>query len=154
MASRPRRAPTSPSPAEPYGRQVQNPGGPVTEEDRADARALLWPVSGTGYERHAALSENRMHDHTAPTYDPNRIVRVLSALRDILSGEIGDWTYSRSSRSANEKRWEEFLVSDRCARCTLSCHTCREWADALGYERVEHDNGRSTWCRPDEQPAR
>jgi hypothetical protein len=124
----------------------------VTDKDRADARALLGLMIDTGFSRRAILDENRMSDHLGPGYDPNRVVRILTALRDILPKEIESWKYWRLSRATAEKYWEEYLLGEHCSRCEQPGHGCRALADALGYERVEHKNGRRTWHRHKRKP--
>jgi hypothetical protein len=123
----------------------------VTEEDREDARALLGFLAGFGADRRAALDEGRPHDHTGPGYDPNRMVRILTALREILPEEIENWKYHRLSRAAAEKLWEEHLFSRHCSTCEKRCHGCLALAGALGYEPAEHANGTRTWRRPEKE---
>ncbi|WP_322768979.1 hypothetical protein [Frankia sp. Cr1] len=145
----PRRRTTSAS-TDP-GPPVINPGGRVGEQDRADALALLAPLLGVG-GRPDRLAEARAHDHTAPTYDPNRIVRVLAALRDVLPEQIADWKSGRISRRSAEQMWATFLEG-RCEGCARVCEGCAEWADALGYERAV-DHGRPVWRSRPTQTSR
>ena len=147
MATRPRGKKTPQPPDDPYAQPLQNPGGPVTEEDCAAARALL----GAGL---ASVDDSRMSDHTGPGYDPNRIVRILTALREILPKEIGSWKYGRLSRAEAEKMWVRHLFSEDCNTCEQRCAGCRELAEALGYERVEDNNGRRTWRSTRKKTAR
>jgi hypothetical protein len=132
----------------------QNPGGPITDEDRADARALLGTVDSIGYEPQSAARPGRIGDHTSAGYDPTRIVRILTALREMLPREIHRWKYDRISRARAEEIWEQHLFSDHCATCDQLCDGCRETAEALGYKRVTLKNGRATWKRPPTTPNR
>ncbi|MEX5635574.1 MULTISPECIES: hypothetical protein [Parafrankia] len=133
-------------------RRPVNRGGPPTDEDHLDASALLAPLTGGHGERHEALRAAGIGDHTMPGYDPDRVVRILAALRDRLTHDIDTWTYARVSRAWVEQHWREALHRGDCARCTRPCHSCAVWADALGLERVD-DDGRPVWRpRPTADP--
>ncbi|TFE26492.1 hypothetical protein E0F15_17795 [Frankia sp. B2] len=125
-------------------RRPVNRGGPPTDDDRLDASALLAPLTGGHGERLDALRAAGIGDHTMPGYDPDRVLRVLVALRDRLTDDIDTWAYSHVSRAGVEQHWREILHRGDCARCTRSCHSCAVWADALGLERVD-DDGRPVW---------
>jgi len=144
---------TPPSPARSgsRARRPSNPGGPLTDQDHADARSLLGPLIGFGP---GPLAPDRLHDHTDANYDPNRIVRVLTALRDALPAEIDTWRRDRISRADAEKLWKGFLQGE-CAGCAEPCHNCGEWARAVRYERAEA-RGRLVWRprRTDDQSGR
>ncbi|ABD11090.1 hypothetical protein ThrDRAFT_03673 [Frankia casuarinae] len=125
-------------------RRPVNPGGPPTDDDRLDARALLAALTGGDGGRHTALRAAYLGDHTAPSYDPDRVVRILTALRDQLADEIETWTYHRISRARAEEIRRHHLERDDCSGCVDPCAFCVTWADALGLERVA-DAGRHVW---------
>ncbi|KPM56981.1 hypothetical protein ACG83_03980 [Frankia sp. R43] len=125
-------------------RRPVNPGGPPTDDDRLDARALLATLTGGDTSRHAALRAAHLADHTAPSYDPERVVRILTALRDQLAGEIDAWIYHRISRAHAEENCRRHLDGGSCSACVDPCTFCLSWADALDLERVERA-GRHVW---------
>lgn len=151
MANRRRTSRTARTP-DPYGRRkAENPGGPVTDDDREDARALLefgWPST-----RRRALDDLRLSDHVGGGYDPDRIVRILEAVREILPDVIESWKYWRISRKTAEQQWRKQLFSEECNTCTRSCDGCLESAEALGLKRVEYKNGRRTWHKAKAEDA-
>ncbi len=133
-------------------RRPVNRGGPPTEDDRLDASALLAPLTGGHGERHEALRAVGIGDHSMPSYDPDRVVRILTALRDKLTQDIDTWAYARVSRAGVEQHWRDVLQRGDCARCAHPCHSCAGWADALGLERVD-DDSRPVWRpRPTADP--
>ncbi|ORT46833.1 hypothetical protein [Frankia sp. KB5] len=135
-------------------RRPVNPGGPPADDDRLDARALLAALTGGDGGRHAALCAAHLGDHGAPAYDPDRVVRILTALRDQLPGEIETWIYHRISRARAEEIWRHRLERGDCSGCADPCAFCVTWAEALGLERVA-DAGRHVWRprpRADAQP--
>ncbi|ABW12001.1 hypothetical protein Franean1_2571 [Parafrankia sp. EAN1pec] len=138
-----------------FGRRPVNPVGPPTDDDRLDARAFLAALTGGGdSSRRAAQCAAGIGDHTAPSYDPDRIVRILTALRDQLTGEIETWTYGRISRVHAEEIWRHHLERGDCSGCVDPCAYCVTGADALGLERT-NDAGRHIWRprpRVDAQP--
>jgi len=147
-----RRAASAAADLDELRRRPVNRGGPPTDDDRLDAAALLAPLTGGHGERHEALRVAGIGDHSMPGYDPDRVVRIMSALRDRLTQEIDTWTYGRISRVGVEQHWREALQRGDCARCTRLCHSCAVWADALGLERVD-DDGRPVWHpRPTTDP--
>ncbi|ONH52916.1 hypothetical protein CcI49_32820 [Frankia sp. CcI49] len=135
-------------------RRPVNPGGPPTDDDRLDARALLATLTGGDTSRHTALNAAHLADHTAPSYDPDRVVRILTALRDQLADEIDAWTYHRISRARAEETWRHHLDGGGCAACVDPCAFCLTWANTLDLERVD-DADRQVWRprpRADAQP--
>jgi hypothetical protein len=139
-----RRAARAAADLDELGRRPVNRGGPPTDDDRLDAYALLAPLTGGHTERHAALRAAGIGDHSMPGYDPDRVVRILTALRDRLTHDIDTWTYALVSRAGVEQHWRDVLQRGDCSRCTRPCHSCAVWADALGLERVD-DDGRPVW---------
>jgi hypothetical protein len=121
-----------------------NPGGPPSDDDRLDASALLDALTGGGDGRHAALCAARIGDHTEPSYDPDRVVRILTALREQLPAEIDSWTHHRISRTRAEEIWRHHLERDDCSRCVDPCAFCATWAEALGLHRAD-EAGRHVW---------
>ncbi|WP_256804631.1 hypothetical protein [Frankia sp. ACN10a] len=126
------------------GRRPVNRGGLPTDDDRLDAHALLAPLTGGHGERHEALRAAGIGDHSMPSYDPDRVVRILTALRDRLTHDIDTWTYARVSRTWVEQHRRNVLQRADCSRCARPCHSCAVWADALGLERAD-DDGRPVW---------
>jgi hypothetical protein len=145
----PSKARREPAP-DPYGRRVRNPGGPVTDADLADARGFLNLLATYGSPDVIRLTTDKglLSNHFGPDYDPNRIVRILTALTKILPEFIDTWRYSMSRADA-EKYWVEWLFGDHCATCTLRCHICHQLAGLLGYERVEAPAGTAPWRKQD-----
>jgi hypothetical protein len=129
---------------DPLRRRPVNPGGQPTDGDRLDARALLAVLTGGDGGRLAARCAAPLGDHSAPSYDPDRVVRILTALRDQLADEIETWTYHRISRAHAEGIWRHHLERGDCTGCADPCAFCVTWADALGLERVA-DADRHVW---------
>lgn len=128
-----------------FGRSPVNQAGPPTDDDRLDARAFLAALTGGGdSDRRTALRAAGISDHTAPTYDPNRIVRILTALRDQLTEEIDTWTYGRISRVDAEEIWRHHLEHCGCSGRVDPCAGCVTLADALSLEQAD-DAGRRVW---------
>ncbi len=138
-AGRPRR--------DPYDRRT-NTGGPPTENDVTDARRLLTVLHGGAGGLGDAFREAAPWDHLSPGYDPDRLIRILTALQTLIPEQIALWENSLSPSSAREM-WKSFLFGDHCRACELRCHTCHRLADTLGYERV---GGRRAWRRRPEKP--
>jgi hypothetical protein len=134
------------APSDPFARPVLNPGGPVTEADRLDARHVLSCLTGGGPAGlSGAVSESgALADHYAPSYDPDRIVRILTALVELLPAEIDRWKNSRLSRVMARDLWIELLFGGHCALCAQRCHTCQLLADTLGYQRADGPHGTHT----------
>ncbi|ONH34197.1 MULTISPECIES: hypothetical protein [Protofrankia] len=125
-----------------------NTGGPPTEHDVADARALLQALHGEAANLSDAFRDAAPWDHHSPGYDPDRIIRILTALQTLIPEQIAFWE-NKISPSTARQMWKSFLFSDHCRACALRCHTCHTLADALGYERV---GGQRAWRRRTENP--
>lgn len=132
-----------------YGREITNTGGPPTENDLTDARTILEALRGGTARLGDPFRESAPWDHLSPGYDPDRIIRILTALQSLISEQIALWQVSISPSRAREQ-WKSILFSDHCRACELRCHTCHTLADTLGYERV---GGRQVWRRRLENPA-
>lgn len=76
-------------------------------------------------------------------------MRILTALRDLLTSEIDRWSRDQPSRDEMARRWEVYLLGDDCARGELACEACDQWAHALGYVRA----GGRGWERPAADPT-
>ncbi|WP_322768976.1 hypothetical protein [Frankia sp. Cr1] len=137
-ADRPRRDPDD---------RRTNTGGPPTENDVTDARTILRALHGGAADLGNAFRDSAPWDHFSPGYDPDRIIRILTALQALIPEQIVLWETSVSPSAAREM-WKSFLFGDHCRACELRCHTCHTLADALGYERV---GGRRVWRRRTEK---
>jgi len=132
---------------------ARNTGGPLTDRDYDDARAVLRRIGdGAITARAGTTSPARLGDHTSPDYDPNRIIRILTALQYLIPTEVKEWAGHITPARARQ-RWEEFLFAEDCRRCPHDCDGCQAWADALGYLRTG-EPGNRTWQRKDQAAAR
>ncbi|MCM3883153.1 DUF4211 domain-containing protein [Frankia sp. R82] len=124
-------------------------GGTPTADDIADARALLQVLHGGVNGVSDAFQNAAPWDHLSPGYDPDRLVRILTALQAMIPAEITRWRDRLITPLEAREVWKSLLFSDACRACERHCHTCYRLADALGYER---DGDLRVWRQRPEHP--